>query len=242
MATVQEQSFLAVLAGVCVGLGTIVATAVSSGGTLDAGMVRFLSGTDFSVGLMLVIVPGWELSTGNIPMTLGFLTRRVRPLLIARNKIFVRAGSCASALLLAWALSQTGLLRSGQPIGQRAVEVANAKMDLLFWPCFRGGVLRNTLAGLAVIMACSTTTLAAKLLGIYCPIMTFVACSFEHSTANMYFFPAGLLSAGEFGSRFWDMFGNLIPATLGNIVGGLAIIVVHPKNQWRMFHSGAKRP
>lgn len=96
---------------------------------------------------------------------------------------------------------------------------------------------------LAVIMASSARTLTGKILGIYFPIMTFVTCNFEHSIANMYFLPAGLLAAGQFGSRFWEMFANLIPVTLGNIIGGLTLVLLHPKNQQmllRLRHSKKK--
>ena len=91
-AAVPEQFFLAMLAGIYIGLGAIAATVVTSGGTLDPGLARFLAGSVFTVGLMLVIIPGSELFTGNILMTLGFLTRRVRPLLIVRNWMIVWIG------------------------------------------------------------------------------------------------------------------------------------------------------
>jgi len=100
-ATVREQFFLAVLAGMYIGFGAIVSTVVSSGGTLDTGLARFLSGSVFSVGLMLVIIPGSELFTGNILMTMGFLAKRVKPLLIMRNWVIVWIGNFAGALLLA---------------------------------------------------------------------------------------------------------------------------------------------
>jgi len=240
-ATVQEQFFLAILAGMYIGFGAIVATVVSSGGSLDPGLARFLSGSVFTVGLMLVIIPGSELFTGNILMTVGFLAKRVKPLLIVRNWVIVWLGNFAGALLLAWLLYQSGQLTDAsgiRPIGQQAIAIAERKFELaqFFWPCFIRGILCNMLVCLAVIMASSARTVTGKILGIYFPIMTFVTCNFEHSVANMYFLPAGLLAAGQFGSRFWEMFANLIPVTLGNIIGGLTLILLHPKNQQMLFH------
>jgi formate/nitrite transporter FocA (FNT family) len=137
---------------------------------------------------------------------------------------------------LAWLLHQTGQLtdvNGVSPIGQQAIQIAERKFELAqsFWPCFIRGILCNMLVCVAVIMACSARTVTGKIMGIYFPIMTFVTCNFEHSIANMYFLPAGLMTAGQFGSRFWEMFTNLIPVTLGNIIGGLTIILLHPKNQ-----------
>ena len=235
-ATVREQFFLAMLAGMYIGFGAIAATVVSSGGTLDPGLARFLSGSVFTVGLMLVLIPGSELFTGNILMTLGFLAKRVRPLLIVRNWGVVWIGNLAGALLLAWLLYQSGQLTDGEGIrtvGQQAILIAERKLELaqLFWPCFVRGILCNMLVCLAVIMACSARTIEGKILGIYFPIMTFVTCNFEHSIANMYFLPAGLLAEGRLGARFAEMFANLLPVTLGNIVGGLVLVVLHPKSQ-----------
>lgn len=239
-ATIQEQLFLAILAGIYIGFGAIAATVVTSGGTLDAGLARFLGGSVFTVGLMLVIIPGSELFTGNILMTVGFLGERVKPLRIMRNWVVVWIGNFAGALLLAWLLYQTGQLTddSGvRAIGQQAIQIAGRKFELAhsFWPCFIRGILCNMLVCLAVIMATSARTVMGKIMGIYFPIMTFVTCNFEHSIANMYFLSAGLLAAGQFGARFWEMFANLIPVTLGNIVGGLTLILLHPRNQQMLF-------
>ncbi len=231
-ANVWEQLFLAILAGIYIGFGAVVATKVTSGGSLDPGLASFLGGSVFSVGLMLVLIPGSELFTGNILMTAGLLARTVHPTHIARNWVVVWIGNFAGSILLAWVMSRTDLLSGA--VGDRAIGIANAKMDLPFDVCLFRGILCNMLVCLAVIMACSAKTAMGKILGIYFPIMAFVASGFEHSIANMYFLPAGLLADGQLGERFWDMFGNLIPVTLGNIIGGLAIIFLHPNNQKKL--------
>jgi formate/nitrite transporter len=235
-ATIQEQFFLAVLAGIYIAFGAVVATVVTSGSGLDEGLKRFLGGSVFSVGLMLVLIPGSELFTGNILMTVGFLSQRVRPLQILRNWVVVWIGNFAGAMLLAWLMIKSNqLVENGVVgyVGERAIAIAERKLELTatFWPCFIRGVLCNMLVCLAVIMATSARTVSGKILGIYFPIMTFVTCNFEHSIANMYFLPAGLMAAGQLGARFGEMLLNLLAVTLGNIVGGLTIIVLHPKNQ-----------
>ena len=235
-ATVQEQFFLAVLAGIYIGLGAVVATVVTSGSGLDVGFQRFLGGSVFSVGLMLVLIPGSELFTGNILMSVGFLARRVRLLRIVRNWVIVWIGNFAGAMLLAWLMYQSGqLVQDGtvRYVGERAIAIAERKLELgaTFWPCFIRGILCNMLVCLAVIMSSSARTVAGKILAIYFPIMTFVTCNFEHSIANMYFLPAGLMAAGQLGARFGGMLMNLLAVTLGNIVGGLALVLLHPKSQ-----------
>ena len=235
-ATIQEQFFLAVLAGIYIGFGAVVATVVTSGSGLDVGLQRFLGGSVFSVGLMLVLIPGSELFTGNILMSVGFLARRVRLTRIVRNWIIVWIGNFAGAMLLAWLMVQSGQLVEGgtvRYVGERAISIAERKLELAatFWPCFIRGVLCNMLVCLAVIMASSARTVAGKILAIYFPIMTFVTCNFEHSIANMYFLPAGLMASGQLGARFGGMLMNLLAVTLGNIVGGLALVLLHPKSQ-----------
>jgi len=235
-ATIQEQFFLAVLAGVYIGFGAALATVVTSGSGLDEGFKRFLGGSVFSVGLILVLIPGSELFTGNILMTVGFLSKRVRLLRIVRNWVIVWIGNFAGALLLAWLMYQSKqLVQDGviRDIGARAIVIADRKLELAatYWPCFIRGVLCNMLVCLAVIMASAARTVTGKILAIYFPIMTFVACGFEHSIANMYFIPAGLMASGQLAAKCGGMFLNLLLVTLGNIVGGLTLILLHPKSQ-----------
>jgi len=246
-ARIRDQFFLAILAGIYIGFGGIVSIMVTSESAMDDGLKRFIGGSAFSVGLMLVLIPGSELFTGNILMTVGLLSKRLHFLRVLRNWAVVWIGNFAGAILLAWVMKNTDLMgATGAPnaVGDRAIAIADAKLQLAFWPCLLRGVLCNMLVCLAVIMACSSRSVSGKILGIYFPIMAFVACGFEHSIANMYFLPAGLMAAGRFGGRFWEMFGNLIPVTLGNIIGGLALIFLHPGSQKmvsRLFRT-AKQP
>ena len=234
-ATLREQFFLAVLAGMYIGFGSIVCTAVTSGDWtgVPRGVRQLLGGSVFGLGLMLVMIPGSELFTGNVLMTIGFLEKRIRPLRMFRNWIVVWIGNLAGAVLLAFMMWRTGQLDpagASAAVAARAQEIAHFKLALSFEANFVLGILCNMLVCLAVIMATSARTVGGKILAIWFPIMAFVACGMEHSIANMYFLAAGLFADGQFLAKFWQMFDNLIPVTLGNIVGGVALVLLHPKS------------
>ena len=232
-----ELFIFAVLAGIYIAFGANVATAVLSGGTLDAGLAKFLSGSVFSVGLMLVLIPGSELFTGNILMTIGFIYRRYSFMRVLRNWLVVYFGNLTGAIFIAWLTYKSGLL--GYPgdftaAGKVAVGIAETKMGLGFIEALSRGILCNMLVCLAVIMCIASRTITGKIFGIYFPIMAFVASGFEHSVANMYFLPAGLMAKGEFTSRFFAIFNNLVPVTIGNVIGGLLVVLLHPKIEERI--------
>jgi formate/nitrite transporter len=227
-----ELFIFAVLAGIYIAFGANVATAVLSGGTLDAGLAKFLSGSVFSVGLMLVLIPGSELFTGNILMTIGFIYRQYSFMKVLRNWLVVYLGNLAGAIFIAWLTYKTGLLGhlgDFTDMGKVAVSIAETKLGLGFIEALSRGILCNMLVCLAVIMCIASRSVTGKIFGIYFPIMAFVASGFEHSVANMYFLPVGLMAKGEFTSSFAAMFGNLIPVTIGNVIGGLLIVLLHPK-------------
>jgi formate/nitrite transporter len=235
--TIFELFIFGVLAGIYIAFGAAVATAVLSGGTLDAGVARFLAGSVFSVGLILVLILGSELFTGNILMTIGLIYQKYSFSRVLRNWLVVYFGNFFGSLIVAWLVFGSGLLTEPggfTPIGQVAVDIAQAKLDLSFSQAFCRGILCNMLVCLAVIMCIASRTLGGKILGIYFPIMTFVTSGYEHSVANMYFLPAGLMAQGEFLSKFSTIFNNLIPVTIGNIIGGLLIVLLHPKVEERI--------
>jgi len=238
--TIFELFIFGVLAGIYIAFGAAVATAVLSGGTLDGGVAKFLAGSVFSVGLILVLILGSELFTGNILMTIGLIYRRYSFVQVLRNWVVVYCGNLLGAVLIAWFVFSSGLLvRLGAltPIGNVAVKIAETKLQLGFTEAIFRGILCNMLVCLAVIMCVASRTLEGKILGIYFPIMTFVASGYEHSVANMYFLPAGLMAKGEFVSGFFTIFKNLIPVTIGNIIGGLLIVLLHPKVEERIAHT-----
>lgn len=235
--TVFELFIFGILAGMYIAFGAVGATMVLSGGTLDPGLAKFLAGSIFSVGLMLVLIPGSELFTGNILMTIGFIYSKYSLVKVLRNWLVVYLGNLVGAVIIAWLILHSGLMGnvgSLNAAGKTAVGIADAKLALTFSECFSRGILCNMLVCLAVIMCIASRTVEGKILGIYFPIMTFVACGYEHSVANMYFLPAGLLASGRFLSGFTGMFTNLIPVTLGNILGGLLVVLLHPKVEERI--------
>ena len=236
-ATAFELLIFGVLAGIYIAFGANVATAVLSGGTLDSGLARFLAGSTFSVGLILVLIPGSELFTGNILMTIGFIYRRYSFIKVLRNWLIVYFGNLLGGIFIAFLVYKSGLLGAAGDLnsfGLAAYRIMEAKLGLDFQAAFCRGILCNMLVCLAVIMSIASKTITGKIFGIYFPIMAFVASGYEHSVANMYFLPVGLMAKGEFTARFFAMFDNLIPVTLGNVVGGLLIVLLHPKVEERI--------
>ena len=239
-ARIFELFVFGVLAGIYIAFGSSVATAVLSGGTLDAGLAKFLAGSVFTVGLILVLIPGSELFTGNILMSIGFIYRKYSFFKVLRNWLVVYFGNLLGAIIIAWLVFNSGLLvRFGAltPMGVVAVKITQTKLQLSFTEALCRGILCNMLVCLAVIMCVACRTIAGKILGIYFPIMTFVASGYEHSVANMYFLPAGLMAKGEFVRGFSTVFNNLIPVTIGNIIGGLLIVLLHPKIESRIVRT-----
>jgi formate transporter len=228
---------LAVLAGAFIALGGVAATvALSGAGAWPWGVVRLLAGTVFSLGLILVVVGGAELFTGNTLLVMAWASGRVRTSALLRNWTLVFAGNFAGAFTTAGLLALGGTHRAGGgAFGAAALAVADAKLGLGFGQAVALGILCNGLVCLAVWLTLSARSTADRILAIVPPIGTFVAAGFEHSVANMFFVPYALLvaavdpafaaaHAGPAGPAAlgWARFlaGNLLPVTLGNIVGG----------------------
>ncbi len=244
-ATILELFIFGILAGIYIAFGANVASAVLSGGTLDAGLAGFLAGSVFSVGLILVLIPGSELFTGNILMTIGFIYRKYTFTKVLRNWLIVYVGNLLGAIFIAWLVLNSGLLGhigNLNSLGTTAVKIAEAKLQIGFYEALCRGILCNMLVCLAVIMCIASRTVIGKIFGIYFPIMAFVASGYEHSVANMYFLPIGLMMEGEFLSNFFIIFKNLVPVTIGNIIGGLLIVLLHPKVEERIARIFIKKP
>ena len=221
-----QQLLLGLLAGVYISVGAhLFLVALSSGmGRIGAGMV-------FGVGLVLVVVAGAELFTGNIIMVVGTLCRQFTLGSMLRNWLTVYGGNLGGAVLFALAVAGAGLLGTpGAPseVGTLAARVADAKLGLTFGEAFLRGILCNMLVILAIIMALMSKDVVSKIVCCILPIMAFVASGFEHCVANMYLIPAGLLAKGVPVSQLWVIWHNILPVTLGNIVGGIGILILHP--------------
>jgi len=224
---------LSLLAGFYISFGAQLATVVTSDAAvhLGNGVSRFLGGSVFSIGLMLVVVCGAELFTGNSLLASSVLDGEISFAKMLENWSVVIIGNLLGALFFAWMMAESRLWESGA-VGEQALKIATVKCNLSFEVAFIRGVLCNWLVCLAVFMATAARDIPGKILACYVPIMTFVASGFEHSVANMYFIPSGLLIKDAFPaadpSLSWANFlvANLIPVTLGNIVGGVLFVAL----------------
>ena len=221
---------LGILAGVYIGFGAQLATMVTHdvADFLGVGMAKLLGGAVFSVGLMLVVIAGAELFTGNNLIFLSVLDRQVGIGRLLRNWGIVYFANFAGSLLLVLLMFASGLWKAnGNLVGATVVSIANAKVNLSFVEALARGILCNWLVCLAVWMAVSSRDVVGKIFAIFFPIMAFVASGFEHSVANMYFIPMGLALKAQGlaeASAHLTIGGmivkNLIPVTIGNIIGG----------------------
>jgi formate/nitrite transporter len=238
-------AILGILAGVYIAFGAALATTVTfdSASFLGVGISKFFAGAVFSVGLMLVVIAGAELFTGNNLIMASVLGGHARPSKLLRNWIIVYIANFAGSILLAgimygtrlWTVSNSA---TGASIGVKALSIANAKAGLSFWPALFRGIGCNWLVCLAVWMALSSRDVTGKIFGIFFPIMAFVAMGYEHCVANMYFIPMGLFlkntaMAAQSGMdltnlTWWGGFivRNLIPVTIGNIIGGSGFVAL----------------
>ncbi len=222
---------LSLLAGFYIAFGAELATVVTQDAAahLGVGMSRFLGGSVFSLGLMLVVICGAELFTGNSLLTKAALLGEIPWSKLWENWAVVILGNLAGSLFFAWLMFRSQLWQGGN-LADHAVAIASAKCQLPFEVALIRGILCNWLVCLAVFMATAARDIPGKILACYAPIMAFVASGFEHSVANMYFIPTGLLLAGELGldapGLTWGNFflGNLLPVTLGNILGGVVFV------------------
>lgn len=230
---------LGIFAGAYIAFGAALATLVSHdlSGHVGLGLSQLIAGGAFSVGLMLVVIAGAELFTGNNLMLISALDGRIRWRVLIEKWAIVYVANFLGAMLLVGIMYGSGLWKTGTDFGvaRRALAIAKAKVELSFVAALLRGIACNWLVCLAVWMAMAARQVSCKILAIFFPIMTFVALGFEHSIANMYFVPLGIAlkgtSAGTvFGagldSLTWGafVFKNLVPVTIGNIVGGAGFV------------------
>lgn len=233
---------LAMLAGAFIALGSVFFTTVTAGSTLPPGITRMVGGVAFSLGLILVIIGGAELFTGNNLIIMAWANKKVSTAAVLRNWLLVFVGNMVGALGVAVLLffSRQYLFAQGA-VGQNMLNIARAKCQLQFGQAVALGILCNVLVCLAVWLCFSVRSSAGKILCIVFPITAFVTCGFEHSIANMYFIPAaiavkdygdpalfGLINATpqDYSMVTWSNFllVNLLPVTLGNIIGGAGLV------------------
>ena len=247
---------LSIMAGAFISFGAIIATTVSAGSIVAAaadgtiafsaglpyGVVKLLTGLMFSVGLILVIVAGAELFTGNNLIVMAWASRKVRTRDLLFNWAIVFTGNFIGAIATAALMFYTTQYTFGDgSIGLAALKTAQAKTSLSFVPAVTLGIMCNALVCLAVWMCYGARSIVDKIFAIVPPITAFVAAGFEHCIANIYYIPMGLFIKAGAPESFWASIGksaadfpqltwgnflvvNLIPVTIGNIIGGSVMV------------------
>lgn len=218
-----ETLALALLAGAFVSLGAALYTLVMTAMPLGFGLGRWIGGFAFSLGLVMVLVGGAELFTGNNLIVMAWASRKVTGRQLLRNWGLVYLGNFAGALGTAMLVLLSGTLSLGDgAFAETAAEIARAKIALDPFEAFVRGILCNVLVCLAVWLCFAAHDVTGKVLAIVFPIAAFVALGFEHSIANMYLIPVGLLGQGslDFGAVAHGLLVNLVPVSIGNMVGG----------------------
>ena len=233
-----QMFLLAILAGAFISMGCVFfVTTVTGAQGLAFGVKQMLGGLAFCLGLVLVVIGGAELFTGNTLLIMATVSRKLSLSRLLLNWAVVYAGNFAGSLLTAYLmfLSQQYNMAGGA-VGDTMLAIATAKCELALIPALVRGIYCNALVCLAVWLTYSCRTTTDKIMAILFPITAFVAAGFEHCVANMYLIPVGLfLKAGEparamppeaFEALTWRNFlvANLLPVTIGNIIGGAVFV------------------
>jgi formate/nitrite transporter len=213
---------LAVLAGAFIAIGSLLYTVVVTGSELGFGITRLIGGLSFSLGLILVVVGGAELFTGNNLLSMAWASGQITTTSVLRNWFLSYVGNVfgvlATVLFVIWA--NIASMGDGA-VGETAVQIATGKANLTVTEAFFRGMFCNALVCLAIWLAMGGRSVMDKIAAIFLPIAAFVTIGFEHSIANWFFLPFGLMLEG-FGQDI-SLLGtikNLIFVTLGNVVGG----------------------
>lgn len=233
---------LSILAGMYIAFGGIFSTVVATGmlGASPYGLTKTLMGLVFSLGLILVVVGGAELFTGNMLMVIPLLARKISFPSLCRNWILVFIGNFVGSILIALLMVLAHAYEfSGGQYGMTMFTIANSKMHYSFLQAVSLGILCNTLVCLAVWLAFSARNTTDKIFAIIFPITAFIAAGFEHSVANMYLIPVALFTKTlnpavaaasnlDFSQFTWNNFlvHNLLPVTIGNMIGGILLVGV----------------
>lgn len=231
---------LAVLAGVYIAFGAVFSAVSITGmsGIWPYGFMKLIAGITFSLGLILVVVGGAELFTGNNLMIMAWMNHKISMLSILRNWLIVYVGNFVGSLVIVFLVIFARFYTfSNGELGKLMLTLANNKTHYTFTQALSLGILCNILVCLAVWLAYSSPSTGGKILAIVFPITAFIAAGFEHSVANMYIIPVGILlkwmdpsfvtSLGlDLSTLTWSHFllNNLLPVTIGNIIGGAGFV------------------
>lgn len=220
---------LSIMAGIFIAIAGVGATV---GAAAVPAAAKLVSACIFPAGLAMVILAGSELFTGNSLMFISVLQKEIRFRSMLKNWLIVYVGNFVGALIIAFLAVYSDIFSAfSGTLAESVVSTAGNKASLDFGAALIRGILCNLLVCIAVWLATAADTAHGKIISLFFPIMIFVLCGFEHSVANMYYIPAGLLASLKYGIEFEglsvaSMFGNLIPVTIGNIIGGALMVAL----------------
>ena len=235
----------AIMAGMFIAFGGSSSN-VAVFGIENVGLARTLAGCIFPVGLMLIVLVGGELFTGNCMMIGGVMTGRIKAIQMIRVLVTVYLGNLVGSLIVSFLAYYSGQWKYGAgALGAYTIKVAFGKLNLSFGTAVASGILCNILVCVAVLMASASKDAVGKICGCFFPIWAFVIAGYEHCVANMYYIPAGIIAAMDpaFAQKAMELYGytaedlamlnpvnmivnNLIPVTIGNIIGGMLFVAV----------------
>lgn len=215
-----QTALLGFLAGVFIAIGSMLYTVVMTDPAMGPGVARWVGGLAFSLGLILVVVAGAELFTGNNLIVMACAARKITLAALARNWAIVYAANFAggvAAAVMVWAGDSYAI--AGGRTAETAIAIAQGKVALPFGEALVRGVMCNVLVCLAVWLCYASHTVTDRILAILFPIAAFVALGFEHSVANMFLIPVAMLYGAE-GVTLGGLVANLVPVSIGNMIGG----------------------
>ena len=235
----------AIMAGMFIAFGGSSSN-VAVFGIENVGLARTLAGCIFPVGLMLIVLVGGELFTGNCMMIGGVMTGRIKAMQMIRVLVTVYLGNLVGSLIVSFLAYYSGQWKYGAgALGAYTIKVAFGKLNLSFGTAVASGILCNILVCVAVLMASASKDAVGKIFGCFFPIWAFVIAGYEHCVANMYYIPAGIIAAADpaFAQKAMELYGytaedlamlnpvnmivnNLIPVTIGSIIGGMLFVAV----------------
>ncbi len=225
----RQTIFLSFIAGMYISLGGLISTLALTGTiqVLGYGLAKIISGVVFSLGLILVVIAGGQLFTGNILIWSSVLEKKVKFRVLLKNWLLVYLGNLIGSLFFVILIYYSGLYgKYNQPtnVGQTSIDIFNIKINLTNLEVFIRAIIANWLVCLGIYLSYSSKNLLAKIVGIMFPVMTFVATGMEHSIANMYLLPIGGLINGIDKSILLKIINNIFFATIGNILGGSILV------------------
>ena len=240
--TTKKLILLGIVAGFFIGIGA-EASSLAMHGISNVGLARTVAGAVFPIGLMLIVLLGGELFTGNCLISMAVYDKKAKLKGMIRNLTIVYISNFIGAALMAWMINNCGQLNfSDGGAGAFTIKVALGKVGIDPMQAIVSGILCNVLVCLAIFMAATAKDVAGKCIAIFFPIFVFVISGFEHCVANMYYIPAGIFAAQNplyaakatelygitaeqlSGLNFGTMFSNLVPVTIGNIIGGMVFV------------------